>query len=144
MSHLHPLDPPAQHRAAIRAGRLAARGLVEGPPLLRAIQGAARAAAPRCDPSGLSMRLAHRYADAHLATLEAREAARRCIAAALAPLLDRRAPGPALLEAADAADPHDALTPLERRHIAEDAILRRLRAASARGELRMARARTHI
>jgi hypothetical protein len=131
MSHRHPLDPPAQHHAAQRAGMLAAQNLVEGPALLDAIRRAARLAAPGCDPAGLSMRLAHRYADAHAATLRAREAARRRIAFALAPLLDRRAPGPALLEAADAADPHGALSPLERRAIAEEAILRRLRQARA-------------
>ncbi len=136
MSHLHPFDPPAQHRAAIRAGNLAARGLVDGPPLLRAIQHEARKAAPRCNPSGLAMRLAHRYADAHFATLEAHAAARRRVAAALAPLLDRRAPGPALLEAADEADPQNLLTPLERRHITEDAILRRLRSARSQAHHR--------
>jgi hypothetical protein len=131
MSQPHRLDPPAQHRAAARAGELAARGLVDGPELLEAIRQAARLAAPACDPAGLAMRLAHRYADAHAAILRAREAARRRIAFALAPLLDRRAPGPALLEAADAADPHGALSPLERRAIAEEAILRRLRQARA-------------
>lgn len=131
MSHLHRLDPPAQHQAAARAGELDARGLVDGPPLLEAIRRAARQAAPGCDPAGLSMRLAHRYADAQAATRTAREAARRRIAFAVAPLLDRRAPGPALLAAADEADPAGLLAPLERRAIVEEAILRRLRQARA-------------
>ena len=131
MSHRHPLDPPAQHQAAARAGELAARGLVDGPALLDAIRHAARRAAPICDPAGLSMRLAHRYADAEAATRAAREAMRRRIAFTVAPLLDSRAPGPALLQAADAADPHGALSPLERRTIVEEAILRRLRQARA-------------
>jgi hypothetical protein len=131
MSHRHPLDPPAQHRAAARAGELAARGLVDGPALLDAIRHAATVAAPACDPAGLAMRLAHRYADAEAATRTAREATRRRIAFALPPLLDRRAPGPALLAAADDADPAGLLAPLERRAIVEEAILRRLRHARA-------------
>jgi hypothetical protein len=121
------LDPPAQLRAASIAGRLAAAGLVEGPPLLAAIRRAAHQAAPMVDRHGLAMRLAHRFADAHHAALLARAAARRRIAFALAPLLAARAPGPALLEAAREADPDSALTPRERREEAEAAIRRHLR-----------------
>lgn len=128
MSHLHPLDPPAQHMAAMRAGTLAARGVVDGPALLAAIARAARRAAPGCDPRGLAMRLAHRFADAQAAEAMARAAAQRQVAWALVPLLDRRAPGPALLEAAAAADADGVLSDAERRALAEAAIRRRLRA----------------
>ncbi len=120
-------DPAPQLHAAAVAGRLAAAGLVEGPPLLAAIRRAAFRAAPGLDRRGLAMRLAHRFADSHHAALLARAAARRRIAFALAPLLEARAPGPALLEAAHAADPDGALTPRERRDEAEAAILRHLR-----------------
>lgn len=123
----HPRDPEAQHRAAAIAGRLAAAGLVEGPPLLAAIRRAAFRAAPGVDRRGLAMRLAHRFADAHHAARLARAAARRRIAFALAPLLAARLPGPALLQAADEADPEAALTPHERRNEAEAAIRRHLR-----------------
>lgn len=126
MSHLHRLDPAAQHRAAMRAGVLAARGLVEGPPLLAAIRRAARAAAPGCDPSGLAMRLAHRYADAHDATLRARAAARGRVLAAVWPLLAARAERPAILAAAAAADPEKALSAAERAALAAEAIRRHL------------------
>lgn len=126
----HPLDPPAQLRAAAIAGRLAAAGLVEGPPLLAAIRRAALRAAPAVDRRGLAMRLAHGFADAHHAALLAREAACRRIAWALAPLLHARAPAAALLAAADAADPDHALTARERRAEAEAAIRRHLRPPS--------------
>lgn len=126
MSHLHPLDPPTQHRAAERAGALAGRGLVDGPALLAAIQHAARAAAPRADPLGLSMRLAHRYGDALWATRLLRGAARRRVCAALWPLIAARAGGRALLDAADAADAACVLSAGERRAMVEDAIRRAL------------------
>jgi hypothetical protein len=124
MSHL---DPPAQHRAAAIAGRLAAAGLVEGPPLLAAIRRAAFRAAPMVNRRGLAMRLAHRFADSHHAQL-ARAAARRRIAHALAPLLEARATAQALRRAAHEADPAEALTPREREAEAEAAIARHLRA----------------
>lgn len=136
MNHIHPLDPPAQHHAAGRAGHLAAQGLVDGPPLLAAIVQAAQAAhaaAPRADPSGLAMRLHHRFADAAADTARARAAASRAIGFALAPLLDRRAPGEALLAAAHEADPACVLTAGERTALVEDAILRRLRAVRRGG-----------
>lgn len=127
MSHLHRLDPAVQHQAAAQAGVLAARGLVEGPPLLAAIQRMARAAAPGCDPSGLTMRLAHRYADAQADALWARDVARRQVVAALGPLLARRAPGSEILAAADAADGDGVLSAGERRDLAAAAIRRHLR-----------------
>lgn len=133
MSHRHRLDPAAQHQAAAKAGLLAARELVEGPPLLAAIRRMARAAAPGCDPAGLSMRLAHRYADAHAATLLARDAARRRLVVALWPLLEDRAPGAALLAVADAADGEGVLSDGERRDLVESAIRRHLRPGPVRG-----------
>ena len=126
---MHRLDPPTQHRAAMLAGGLAARGLVDGPPLLDAIRRAAWQAAPGCDRRGLAMRLAHCYADARAATLDARAQARRRVAHALAPLLAGRAPGAALLAAADGADAEAALSPDERRAEAAEAIRRYLRRA---------------
>ncbi len=126
MSHLHRLDPAAQHRAAVRAGVLAARGLVEGPPLLAAIRRIARAAAPGCDPSGLAMRLAHRYADAHEATLQARATARRRVLAAVWPLLAGRATRAEILAAAAAADADSALSEEEWAGLAAEAIRRHL------------------
>jgi hypothetical protein len=120
------LDPARQHQAAAIAGRLAAAGQVDGPEVLAAIVAAARQAAPRTDPAGLATRLAHRFHDARIEAGRARERARARIAWAIAPLLDRRAPGEALLEAADEADPEAALAPAERRAIIEQAILRTL------------------
>jgi len=127
MSQPHRMDPPAQHRAAQVAGVLAARGVVEGPQLLLAIQRAARAAAPGVDPRGLAMRLAHRYGDALADTLAARDAARVRVLAALAPLLDSRAAAPTLLAAADAVEAAGALSHAERHALVAAAILRRLR-----------------
>jgi len=127
MSQPHRMDPPAQHRAAQVAGVLAARGVVEGPPLLLAIQRAAREAAPGVDPRGLAMRLSHRYADALADTLAARDATRGRVLAALAPLLDGRAVAPALLAAADTVEGAGALSHDERRALVAAAILRRLR-----------------
>ena len=127
MSGRHRLDPTAQHRAAALAGMLAARGLVDGPKLLDAIGRMARAAAPGCDRSGLAMRLAHGFADAHAATVLARDVAGRRLAAALWPLLERRAPAAALLAAAEAADPEGVLSDSERRAQVEAAIRRILR-----------------
>ena len=127
MSQLHRLDPAAQHRAAALAGVLAARGLVDGPALLAAIRRMAHAAAPCCDPSGLAMRLAHGYADAHDATVLARAAARRRLGAALWPLLERRAAAAVLLVAADDADADGVLSADERHALVAVAIQRRLR-----------------
>jgi len=127
MSQPHRMDPPAQHRAAQVAGVLAARGVVEGPPLLLAIQRAAREAAPGVDPRGLAMRLSHRYGDALADTLAARDATRGRVLAALAPLLDGRAVAPALLAAADTVEGAGALSHDERRALVAAAILRRLR-----------------
>jgi len=132
MSLRHKLDPEAQHRAAAMAGALAAQGLIDPASILNQIVTAARRAAPQADPSGLRMRLHHTLADSQAATARTRAATARAIAATLAPLLDRRAPGPALLAAADAADPQGVLTRLERIAIAEQEILRRLRPAARR------------
>ena len=127
MSARHRLDPAAQHRAAGLAGMLAARGLVDGPKLLDAIGRMARAAAPGCDRSGLAMRLAHGFADAHAATVLARDIARQRLGAALWPLLERRAPAAALLAAAEAGDPDGVLSDAERHDVVEAAIRRKLR-----------------
>lgn len=134
MSHAH--DPQARHapdqhapeqfRAAAIAGRLAAAGLVEGPPLLAAIRRAAFRAAPTVNRRGLAMRLAHRFADSHHEAQLAREAARRRIAHALAPLLHARAPIPALRQAVAEADPHFALSAREQEAEAQAAIARHL------------------
>ncbi len=129
MSHKH--DPAPQLRAAAIAGRLAAAGLVEGPPLLAAIRRAAHRAAPAQDRRGLAMRLAHAFADSHHAAQLARETARRRIAFALAPLLAARAPAHALRQAAHEADPAEALSPREREAEAEAAIARHLRTLRA-------------
>jgi hypothetical protein len=120
------LDPPRQHRAAEIAGRLAAAGQVDGKEVLDAIVAAARRAAPRTDPMGLATRLAHRFHDARIEAGRARDRARARVTWAITPLLDRRAPGEALLEAADEADTEAALAPAERRAIIEQAILRTL------------------
>ena len=120
-------DPAPQHRAANRAGRLAAQGLIDGPAVLAEIIAAARQAAPAIDAGGLAMRLHHRFADARDDTSRHRAAARGRIAAELAPLLDRRAPGATLLAAAHAADPADVLLARERIALVEQQILRRLR-----------------
>ncbi len=120
------IDPPTQHRAASLAGTLAAEGRIDGAEVLAAIQHAGRAAAPGADAAGLCMRLAHRFHDARRAAARARWQARARIAWALAPLLAARAPGEALIAAADAADPAQALSQAERRHEVETAILRTL------------------
>ena len=91
---------------------------------------ATRAKANAPDPrAGLAMRLAHGYADARHGTLLARDVARRRLAAALWPLLERRAAGADLLAAADAADADFALSAAERHALVEAAIRRRLRGA---------------
>ena len=127
MSGFPARDPAAQHRAAAEAGMMAALGLVEGAPLLRAIRRAAIAAAPGRDRLGLAMRLAHTFEDAQAAARLGRALAGRRIAAALAPLLEARAPGEALLRAAAGADPDGVLTDGERRRLVEAVIRRRLR-----------------
>ncbi len=133
MSHIHPLDPPAPHRAAGRLGRLAAMGLFDAAPVLETVIDAARRMAPAADPAGLAMRLRHRYADALEDARRAREATIRRLECRLAPLLDRRAPGEALLAAAHAADPACDLTARERTFLVEQAILRRLRSGRSGG-----------
>ncbi len=122
MTAVQPRDPPAQCRAAVLAGAMAARGQVDGPALLAAIRRAAFAAAPGMDRRGLSMRLAHGFMDARHATALARAIAGQRVAAALRPLRDARAPVAALLAAARAADRDGALDDAERRAMVADAI----------------------
>lgn len=122
--------PAVQARAAVRAGRLAAAGLLhpvrDAPQVQAAIAAAARRAASGQDPRGLAIRLAHRFADARDAALADRARARAAIAAALAPLLARRAPGAEIVAAAHAADPAGALDPAERLAEAEALLIARL------------------
>lgn len=82
----HPLDPPAQHRAAAVFGRLIAAGLLTGeeclPHLVRAgLHGA------RVDPAGLRARLAHTLHDAAAAHARRRSRAARAVRDVIAPLL---------------------------------------------------------
>ena len=119
---MHPLDPPAQHHAAGRAGVLAARGLVDGGALLATIGRTARRAAPRCDRRGLAMRLVHTYEDARIATLAEDDAVRRRVLGAVAPLLAARAPQAGLMAAAAAADPAGALSAGELRALVAGAV----------------------
>ena len=127
MSHIWLHDPPGPRRAAVMAGAMVARGEADGPALLAAIRRAAFAAAPGLDRRGLAMRLAHAYGDSLRATRLARAVAERQVAAALRPLLDARAPGPALLAAAAAADADGVLREDERAALVEAAIRARLR-----------------
>ena len=106
--------PAAQMRAAVACGRLTALGLVEGPPLLRAIYRAARAAAPNLDPMGLRMRLVHTARDAASATQMERNAAENAIWRALKPALEARANTSQLL--AIAQDENKGEPPLLRPH----------------------------
>jgi hypothetical protein len=124
----HPLDPPAQHRAAALLGRLAAQGLIDTNEALPALLDAAFRAAPFVDRSGLRARLAHRLADSRAAWESARRRAAFAIRSALTPLIAARAPRAALFAAADEADRARALLPRERRAIATALVARALRA----------------
>ena len=63
----HPLDPTAQHDAAVTLGRADADGLLppgEAPKIMRAIVNAAFRIAPLCDKTGLRTRLVWAARDA--------------------------------------------------------------------------------
>jgi hypothetical protein len=126
----HPLDPPAQHRAAALLGRLAAQGLIDTNEALPALLDAAFCAAPSVDRSGLRARLAHRLADSRAAWEAARSRAAFAIHSALAPLIAARASRAALFAAADEVDRAQALLPRERRAIATALVARALRVKS--------------
>ncbi len=82
----HPLDPSAQHRAAVVFGRLIAAGLMTReeclPHLVRA-----GLRVRRVDPAGLRARLAHTLHDAAAAHARRRSRAARAVRDAIAPLL---------------------------------------------------------
>jgi len=82
----HPLDPAAQHRAAVVFGRLIAAGLLTReeclPHLVRAgLRGR------QSDPAGLRARLAHTLHDAAAVHARRRSRAARAVREAIAPLL---------------------------------------------------------
>ncbi|MBN9560200.1 MAG: hypothetical protein J0H14_05655 [Alphaproteobacteria bacterium] len=99
----HPLDPPAQHRAAIVFGRLVAAGLLTReeclPHLVRA-----GLRARRVDPAGLRARLAHTLHDAAVVHARRRRRAARVVREAIAPLLAVWAAPAAIHAAARAAN----------------------------------------
>lgn len=98
MTGRHPLDPPAQHRAAATFGRLIAAGLMTRdeclPHLVRA-----ELSARHVDPAGLRARLAHTLHDAAAAHARRRSRAARAVRDAVAPLLAAWA-APATIRAA--------------------------------------------
>ena len=87
----HPLDPPAQHRAAVVFGRLVAAGLLTReeclPHLVRA-----GLRTRQVDPAGLRARLAHTLHDAAAVHARRRSRAARAVREAVAPLLAVWAP----------------------------------------------------
>jgi polyhydroxyalkanoate synthesis regulator phasin len=71
MTHRHPLDPPAQHKAAETLGSMVADGRISEQEARKTMAMVVRVAfqnAPNVDPAGLRMRLVHAAQDSRKAT----------------------------------------------------------------------------